>query len=156
MIGRRGQTGAIAGSIGKAASSSTAKAVGGAVMSGGSSALSGLKVAGSAAGKAGINAASVMGAAGVMAASQATNSLGQSKDALVNMAPSLFAFFLVVFAHMLSTGMFFGSNLFLASVLYTVSFFLIAISIILRKNNKDKFRDMIIVVITFMIMGTVG
>lgn len=95
-------------------------------------------------------------ALGTYTASQAANSLGQSKDALVDMGPSLFAFFLAVFAHTLSTGIIFPSNLFIASVLYTISFFLIAMSIIMRKSNPAKGRDLIIVVITFMIMGMVG
>lgn len=140
MIGKRGQVGPIAGAVGEAASSNTGK-----VLSAGG------KVAGTVSDtvKTGV-------VAGTYTANKFANSLGQSKDALVNMGPSLFAFFLTVFAHLLSTGIIFQSNLFIASVLYTISFFLIAMSIIMRKSNPAKGRDLIIVVITFMVMGLVG
>lgn len=144
MIGKRGQAKDLAGK----ALGGTGKALGAAAPQA-KAAMTGFKEASSRVGVAAIGASAYT-------LNKGAESLGQSKDALVDMGPSLFAFFLAVFAHTLSTGIIFPSNLFIASVLYTISFFLIAMSIIMRKSNPAKGRDLIIVVITFMIMGMVG
>jgi len=153
VIGKRAQGPAVAGK----ALGGIAKGVAGAAGSAASSGLTGLKVAGSAAGSAAIKAGGMMGAAGIMAGSQAANSLGQSKNALVSMVPSLIAFLFTVLAHVLATGQigFIGQNLALSSILYTITFGLLAVAIIMRPNNKDKVRDTIVIITSMMILGMV-
>ena len=146
MIGKRAQGPAVAG---KALGGIANGAAGGAA----SSSLAGLKTVGKTASKTAITGASIVGAAGIMAGSQAANSLGQSKNALVSMAPSLFGFLLCLFAHLFAVGLIVSQNLSLSALLYLVAFILLVVAIVARPNNNDKFRDAIIIILSMMIMG---
>ena len=146
MIGKRGQAKEVAGK----ALGSVAKGAAGVAGSAASSGLTGLKAAGSKVGVAAIGASAYT-------LNKGAESLGQSKDALVGFGPALLAFVLTVVAHFMAVGSisFIGVNLFVSGLLYTFSFLILWLSIVFRPNNQDKFRDILVIIMTGMLMGMV-